>query len=138
MSMKMTYLCNIAIRLDQIIRSVGIAKESTIIENLEFEWIQYDIVYPNFTVSIIEADRIMDRCRIVIQTSNYYREVTPESRIYRVLDILIRELEIIRIDCSTVHLSENRMDYVITYRLIRDIIRNNDHIESYELNGLLI
>ena len=136
--MKMTYLCNIAIRLDQIIRSLGIAKESMIIENLEFEWIQYDIIYPNFTVSIIDADRVMDRCRIVIQTATYYREITPDSRIYRVLDIIIRELENIRIDCSTLHLTEKRVDYVITYRLIRDIIRNNDHIEAYELDGLLV
>ena len=134
----MTYLCNIAIRLDQIIRSLGIAKESTIIENLEFEWIQYDIIYPNFTVSIIDTDRVMDRCRIVIQTAAYYREITPDSRIYRVLDIIIRELENIRIDCSTLHLTEKRVDYVITYRLIRDIIRNNDHIEAYELDGLLV
>ena len=54
------------------------------------------------------------------------------------LDIFIRELENIRIDCSTLHLVEKRVDYVITYRLIRDIIRNNDHIEVHALDGLLV
>lgn len=136
--MRTTYLCNTAIRLDQIIRSLGIAKESEIIENMEFDWIQYDILYNDFSVSIIDFDRIMDRCTIVIQAPNYYRAITPDSRIYRVLDIFIRELENIRIDCSTLHLVEKRVDYVITYRLIRDIIRNNDHIEVHALNGLLV
>ena len=136
--MRTTYLCNTAIRLDQIIRSLGIAKESEIIENMEFDWIQYDILYNDFSVSIIESDRIMDRCTIVIQAPNYYRAITPDSRIYRVLDIFIRELENIRIDCSTLHLVEKRVDYVITYRLIRDIIRNNDHIEVRALDGLLV
>lgn len=136
--MRTTYLCNTAIRLDQIIRSLGIAKESEIIENMEFDWIQYDILYNDFSVSIIDSDRIMDRCTIVIQAPNYYRAITPDSRIYRVLDIVIRELENIRIDCSTLHLVEKRVDYVITYRLIRDIIRNNDHIEVHALDGLLV
>ena len=136
--MRTTYLCNTAIRLDQIIRSLGIAKESEIIENMEFDWIQYDILYNDFSVSIIDSDRIMDRCTIVIQAPNYYRAITPDSRIYRVLDIFIRELENIRIDCSALHLVEKRVDYVITYRLIRDIIRNNDHIEVHALNGLLV
>lgn len=136
--MRTTYLCNTAIRLDQIIRSLGIAKESEIIENMEFDWIQYDILYNDFSVSIIDSDRIMDRCTIVVQAPNYYRAITPDSRIYRVLDIFIRELENIRIDCSTLHLVEKRVDYVITYRLIRDIIRNNDHIEVHALNGLLV
>ena len=85
--MRTTYLCNTAIRLDQIIRSLGIAKESEIIENMEFDWIQYDILYNDFSVSIIDSDRIMDRCTIVIQAPNYYRAITPDSRIYRVLDI---------------------------------------------------
>lgn len=136
--MRTTYLCNTAIRLDQIIRSLGIAKESEIIENMEFDWIQYDILYNDFSVSIIDSDRIMDRCTIVIQAPNYYRAITPDSRIYRLLDIFIRELENIRIDCSALHLVEKRVDYVITYRLIRDIIRNNDHIEVHALNGLLV
>lgn len=136
--MRTTYLCNTAIRLDQIIRSLGIAKESEIIENMEFDWIQYDILYNDFSVSIIDSDRIMDRCTIVIQAPNYYRAITPDSRIYRVLDIFIRELENIRIDCSTLQLVEKRVDYVITYRLIRDIIRNNDHIEVHALDGLLV
>ena len=136
--MTMTYLCNIAIRLDQLIRSLGIAKESEIVENMEFDWIQYDIIYQNFIISIIDSDRVMDRCTIVIQAPNYYRAITPDSRIYRVLDILNRELENLRIDCSTLHLVEKRVDYVITYRLIRDIIRNNDHIAIYELDGLLV
>lgn len=136
--MTTTYLCNIAIRLDQLIRSLGIAKESEIVENMEFDWIQYDIIYQNFIISIIDSDRVMDRCTIVIQAPNYYRPITPDSRIYRVLDILNRELENLRIDCSTLHLVEKRVDYVITYRLIRDIIRNNDHIAIYELDGLLV